>query len=107
MLVNHRLSLPTSAADWDGRKQGYRWANIVERVSTLSLNSAEVVAFRLTIDRLRRDLGIGRGHCSDVVCPHCVSEVLDAYPGGEDELVTRYHRNLNEVQHALDALVVA
>lgn len=107
MFAGHQLLFAASRVNPVGKQRGYRWEQIVERVSALPLNSAEVVAFRLTIDRLRRTLGTGRGHCSDVVCPHCISEVLDAYPGDEDELVTLYTRSLNEVEHALDALALA
>lgn len=86
------------------RQRGERWAALVEEVNALPLTDPRVIAFRLTIDRIRRALGQQQTSCGDRFCAMCISDILDDYDGTEDELLAYYQSCLDEVRFEIRAL---
>lgn len=80
-----------------------RWAELVDQISHLPPSDPRVMAFSLTVRRLRRDLGITHT-CNDPLCAVCAADILARYRGGEKELINLYNRNLKEMHHAIRAM---
>ncbi|MBN1121113.1 MAG: hypothetical protein JXJ17_08545 [Anaerolineae bacterium] len=83
---------------------GYRWSELVDRVNDLPKTDPQVMAFRFTIDRIRRDLGFTLPTCTDRYCSTCISEIVEKYEGSEDDLLASYYANLDEVKTELQAM---
>lgn len=82
-------------------RYGYRWSELVDHVNDLPQTAPQVMAFRLTVDRIRRDLGFSLPTCSNRYCSTCISEVVEQYQGSEDDLLSFYYANLDEIKGTL------
>ena len=82
------------------RRRSEHWADIVDRVSTLSRTDPEVIAFSLLMKRLRSETVHG-GLCHDNFCATCAARLVDTYSGSEQDLITLYYRGVDEVKYAL------
>lgn len=83
---------------------GLEWRGLVDRVNTLPVDDPEVLAFRLTIDRVRRTQGGEPHHCRDPFCTACLAQVVAGFDGDERDLMALYQSNLAEVNFALRSM---
>lgn len=100
-LRKQRLFFPFFGLLKTRRQQGERWAELVDSLDSMSHTDAPVIAFRLTLDRIRRAANRERSSCRDQFCATCVSEIVELYHGTEDQLIAFYHENLAEVEATL------
>lgn len=78
---------------------GPRWAELVERLSHLSLADPMRIALTLTMARLHRE-----SHVSEAFhpgCPVCTGRLVDEFEGSEQDLLELFYRHLAEVRHTL------
>jgi hypothetical protein len=85
-------------------RYGYRWSELVDRINDLPRTDPQVMAFRFTVDRIRRDLGAAPSTCSNRYCATCISEIVEQFEGSEDDLLKAYYSNLDEVKAELKAM---
>ena len=83
------------------KQKGRRWAELVDTLRTLPQTDSRVMAFTLTIRRLRRSQDLSQNLCRDPFCAICASHVVDKFKGSEQELVKLYYTNLNEIEVTL------
>jgi hypothetical protein len=86
------------------KQKGERWAKIVETVNELPLNDPRVIAFRLTVDRVRRMQNKMDTTCRDRFCATCISDLIAGFPGTEQDLISFYNQNLDEVNFEVRAM---
>ena len=86
------------------RETDNRWAELVEYIDTLPITDPQVIAFRLTLDRLRRGQGKTRTTCRDRFCTVCTEELVADFKGTTDDLISMYYHNLDEVTFELKAM---
>ncbi|NDJ54100.1 MAG: hypothetical protein GYB68_13600 [Chloroflexi bacterium] len=77
------------------------WVDLVEHLRERSASDPQMMAFTLTMRRLRRDLELDRRLVHDPFCQHCAAEIVSHYPGSEQDLINLYFRNLNEIERGL------
>lgn len=99
MALNQRAFFPASNINLLRAQQGRRWAKLVDRIQSLSVSDPEVIAFSLTLRRLRRSNQLSDKVCKETWCVHCASEILAHYQGSEADLLQIYQQNLAEVRH--------
>ena len=85
-------------------KKGHRWAELVDWLSTLTEAAPEVMAFTLTMRRLRHTHNLSSDLCRDPFCALCAASILDSFNGDEEALLAAYHANLAEVNHAITTM---
>ena len=83
------------------RQVGNRWTDLVDRLETLERTDAQVIGFRLTLDRIRREAGLPRSGCTNHFCATCVGEIVDLFDGNEDQLLAFYYENVAEVERTM------
>ena len=98
MALNQRAFFPASSINLLRAQQGRRWAKLVDRVQSLPVSDPEVIAFSLTLRRLRRRSQLSDKVCRETWCVHCASEILAHYQGSEADLLQMYQQNLAEVK---------
>jgi hypothetical protein len=98
MALNQRAFFPASSVNLLRAQQGRRWAKLVDRVQSLPVSDPEVIAFSLTLRRLRRSHQLSDKVCRETWCAHCASEVLAHFQGSESDLLQMYQQNLVEVK---------
>lgn len=81
-------------------QHGRKWANLVAHIRTLDAADPHVMAFTLTVRRIRKAFQTSNT-CSDPLCAVCAAEVLQHYRGTEEELLRFYYHNLDEVKMTL------
>lgn len=79
------------------RQRGENWAALVADVDSLPMGHERVIAFRLMLDRARREMGMAPDTCRDRLCAHCTAEVVAVLGADDRELMARFHRALDEV----------
>lgn len=84
-------------------QHGHRWADLVDWISQLPESDPQVMAFTLTMRRLRRSLRLDHAICRDPFCAICSAAVVAGFDGGEDALLALYQRNLDEIARTLAA----
>jgi hypothetical protein len=82
-------------------QHGQQWAEIVDHIRTLSVTDPYVMAFTLTVKRIRKQNKLATSQCKDPLCAVCIAEVLEYFSGSEEELVTFYFNNLHEIQQTV------
>ena len=87
-------------------KKGQRWAELVDWLSTLAEGAPEVMAFTLTMRRLRHAHNLSHDLCRDPFCALCVASIVDSFEGGEESLLAAYHASLTEITHAIATMRV-
>ncbi len=92
---------PTFGIKSLARKSGRRWSDLIEWISSLDSIDPEVMALSLTTRRLKEMGKLSHELCGDPGCMMCASQVLDKYDGSEEELLTIYYQNLDEINRAL------
>src|SRR5688572_15534674 len=85
-------------------QRGQRWAEIVDYVRGQNAADTHVMAFTLTLRRIRKQHGLSASLCKDPFCAVCASDVLKHYPGSEEELIRLYFKNLHEMQQTVKAM---
>ena len=100
-LRKQRLFFPFFGLLKTRRQQGDRWAELIDSLDSMSHTDAPVIAFRLTLDRIRRAAGRERSSCRDQFCATCTAEIVALFEGTEDQLLAFYHENLAEVEATL------
>ncbi len=85
-------------------QHGQRWAELVDYVSRLEAVDPHVMAFTLTVRRVRRGAGILAAACSDPFCAMCAADVLEMFRGSEEDLLRLYYRHLDEVRLGVGSL---
>jgi hypothetical protein len=98
VTLNRRAFFPASSINLLRAQQGRRWAKLVDHVQSLPVADPEVIAFSLTLRRLRRSNQLGDKVCRETWCVHCASEILAHYQGSEQDLLQMYQQNLAEVK---------
>jgi hypothetical protein len=98
MALSQPAFFPASSINLLRAQQGRRWAKLVDRVQSLPVSDPEVIAFSLTLRRLRRSNQLSDKVCKDTWCVHCASEILAHYQGSEVDLLQMYQQNLAEVK---------
>jgi hypothetical protein len=104
MALNTLSLFPTFAVRWLRNKQGERWSDLVDYVRTLDSIDPQAMAFSLTVRQLKADNKVAQSLCDDPRCAVCASQVIDSFEGDEDELLARYHRNLDEIKLAIGSM---
>jgi hypothetical protein len=104
MALNRRAFFPASSINLLRAQQGRRWAKLVDHVQTLPVSDPEVIAFSLTLRRLRRRSQLSDKVCRETWCVHCASEILAHYRGSEQELLQMYQQNLAEVKQRMASM---
>jgi hypothetical protein len=84
-------------------QRGARWNDLVDRLNHLSVADPQVMAFSLTVRRLRRTLHIEHA-CTDGLCARCAADVIAHYPGSEQDLLDLYHHNLHDMRLTLASM---
>jgi len=105
-LRKQRLFFPFFGLLKTRRQHGDRWTELVDRLETLERTDVQVIGFRLTLDRIRRDAGLPRSGCTNHFCATCVSEILDLFDGSEDQLLAFYYENVAEVERTMREMLV-
>jgi hypothetical protein len=103
-ILNKNLFAPLFSFLRLREQRGRRWAELVDHLNTLPRTAPEVIAFRLTVDRLRRAQGGKRHRCQAFVCASCASDILEYYEGTEEELLDFYYFNLSQVLDELQRM---
>lgn len=104
MITNRRLFFPLFKLSKLRKQKGRAWQKLVDRVNALPVNNPEVIAFRLTVDRIRRAQGHDVRTCRDSFCAGCISQIVAGFEGDERDLLALYHRNLAEVNFTLRSM---
>jgi hypothetical protein len=104
MVTNRKLFFPLFGLLELSRQHGTEWRSLVDRVNALPVDDPEVIAFRLTIDRIRRGQGNAPHGCRDPFCASCVSQIVAGFEGDEKDLIAFYHRNLAEVNFTMRSM---
>jgi hypothetical protein len=102
----HRAFYPLFGVSRLRSKQGKRWAELVDWLSTLHANAPEVMALTLTLRRLRRAQSLDETVCHDPFCALCAASVIESVEGGEGALLAAYHANLAEITHTITTMRV-
>jgi hypothetical protein len=87
-------------------KQGKRWAELVDWLSTLDADAPEVMALTLTLRRLSRVQNLSQTVCRDPFCALCAASVVESIEGGEEALLAAYRANLMEITHTIATMPV-
>jgi hypothetical protein len=82
-------------------QHGQEWAEIVDRVRTLNVTDPHVMAFTLTVKRIRKQSKLAASQCKDPLCAVCTAEVLEYFSGTEADLVNFYFANLREIEQTV------
>jgi hypothetical protein len=85
-------------------QRGKRWSQLVDTISELPATDTRVMAFSLTMRRLRAYRNAEHQHCRDTFCAVCASQVVANFDGSEQELMDFYRHNLDEVNMALKTM---
>jgi hypothetical protein len=85
-------------------QHGRRWADLVAWVAGLPGSDPQVMAFTRTLRQVARTTGIRANYHDDPFCATCAADVMDRYPGSEDDLLRLYSRNLREIAHAIKTM---
>src|SRR5687768_13950609 len=82
-------------------QHGCRWGDLIEQVRALNVTDPRVMAFTLTVKKIRKQHRLSTSLCKDPFCAVCTAEVLEHYRGSEDELIHYYYGSLREVQQTM------
>lgn len=82
-------------------QRGRSWAEIVDHVSKLGPADPHVMAFTLTLRRIRKEHQLPVSLCKDPLCAVCAADLLTHYTGSEEDLVRFYFRNYEEIQSTI------
>lgn len=82
-------------------QRGRSWAQIVDHVSRLGPADPHVMAFTLTLRRIRKQQGLSASLCKDPLCAVCAADLLAQYKGTEEDLIRFYFRNFDEIQQTV------
>ncbi len=103
------MALSDSLYPFYGVKQlatqhGRKWAELVNYIRTLDAADPHVMAFTLTVRRIRKANRLAASACTDPFCAVCAAEVLGHFQGTEEELLRLYYNNLGEIKMTLKHL---
>ncbi len=98
MAFNTGALYPLFGIDVLRSQRGSRWTALVDRLGALPGTDERVMAFTLTIRRLRRQGILTQDLCSDPFCALCAARVVEQYAGSEDDLLALYEANLKEIK---------
>lgn len=87
-------------------QRGQNWADLVDTLSRLPKTDSRVMAFTLTIRRLRRTQDLSHSMCRDPFCAICAAGILAEFKGEEWELLQLYYRHLDEIESTLKTMRV-
>lgn len=82
-------------------QHGQKWAEIVDHIHSLGVTDPQVMAFTLTVKRIRKQNKLSTAQCKDPLCAVCTAEVLEYFTGSEEDLVNLYLSNLREIQQTV------
>jgi hypothetical protein len=85
-------------------QRGHKWAEIVDYVREQNAADPHVMAFTLTLRRIRKEHKLSVSLCRDPFCAVCAADILKHFPGSEEELIRFYFKNLHEMQQTLTVL---
>jgi len=85
-------------------QQGQRWAELIEGLRDREPTDPHIMAFSLTMRRLRKRYNLAAEVCEDPFCAVCAAHVVEHFTGTEDELIGFYRKNLDEIRFALKHL---
>lgn len=104
MVLRRDSFFPSSSFLGLREQRGTRWAELLDRINHLPAQHPEVIAFQLTIDRLRREQPCSSPVCTEPFCARCVEAVIGSFDGDDDDFMGLYHRNLVEVKFTIRAM---
>jgi hypothetical protein len=82
-------------------QHGCRWGDIIDEVHALHVTDPRVMAFTLTIKKIRKQHQLSASLCKDPFCAVCTAEILEHFGGSEEDLINFYFANLREIQQTL------
>ena len=85
-------------------QHGHRWGEIVDYVRGQNAADPHVMAFTLTLRRIRKQHGLAESLCKDPFCAVCATDILKHFPGTEEELIRFYFKNLHEMQQTVKVM---
>ncbi len=85
-------------------QHGRRWADLIDQINTLPQSDDRVIALTLTLRRLRRSLKLDSALGRSPLMALDAVQILAAFGGSEDELLEMYHRSLQDVRAAAQAM---
>jgi len=77
---------------------GRQWAELMDSLRQLPAHDPQMVAFTVTMRRIRKALNLSENLMRDPFSALDADAILDAFPGGEQELLRLYQFNLSQVQ---------
>lgn len=82
-------------------QHGYRWGDIVDEIHALHVTDPRVMAFTMTIKKIRKQHDLAASLCHEPFCAVCTAEILEHFGGSEEDLIHAYFGNLFEIQQTL------
>lgn len=86
------------------KQRGHLWQELVDWLRALPSTDPQVVAFTLTMRRLRRRLSLSSALLRDPFSTLDAMRILDQYHGTEEELMQLYYDNLRQVLTAMNTM---
>lgn len=85
---------------------GHHWHEVVDYVAKLPVTDPYVIAFSLTLRRIQKSFDLSQkiSTCREPLCPTCASDIVESFPGTEQELLELYYRHLDEINMTLNAM---
>ncbi len=80
---------------------GGGWAGLIEQISKLPVSDTRVMAFSLTVRRIRRTQPTNHNTCRDSLCTLCAAEIVAQFTGGEGALLKLYEDNLRQIETSM------
>jgi len=85
-------------------QHGNRWAEIVDYVGKQSPADPHVMAFTMTLRRIRKQYNLSGSLCRDPFCAVCAADVLSHFPGTEEDLIRLYFNHLHEIEQTIKTM---
>ncbi len=106
-VVTHEVHYyPQSGIARLSHSQGGRWAALMEWVTKLPVSDPHAMALTRTLRHLIRTLNLSPTLKHDPFCALCAVTALEAYAGSEQDLITSYHQNLQEINRSIRTMRV-
>jgi hypothetical protein len=86
---------------------GQRWAELVDCVAKLPVTDPYVMALSLTLRRIQKRFNPAEkvSTCREPLCPTCATDIVESFPGSEQELLDLYYRHLDEINVTLKSML--
>src|SRR5688500_7780704 len=86
---------------------GQHWAELVDYVAKLPVTDPYVMSLSLTLRRIQKRFDPTQkiSTCREPLCPTCASDIVERFPGTEQELLELYYRHLDEINLTLKSML--